>query len=69
MNEGTIALTVMTLALLLIFTGMFVWGLRTGQFRNVEDAKYQVFRKYPSTKEHDQTSDQERRRGGKHNGK
>lgn len=64
MNEGTIALTAMTLLLLLIFAGLLVWGLRTGQFRNVEEAKYQVFRNYPSATDRDDTQGKEQNAGG-----
>ena len=45
MNEPTIALTVMTLVIFLVFLGFFIWGIKSGQFHNVEEAKYQVFRK------------------------
>jgi cbb3-type cytochrome oxidase maturation protein len=43
MNEATIALTVMTGLLLVSFLGFLVWGIRSGQFKNVEDAKYRLF--------------------------
>jgi cbb3-type cytochrome oxidase maturation protein len=44
MNEGTIALTVMTGLLLISFLGFLIWGIRSGQFKNIEEAKYQVLR-------------------------
>ncbi len=44
MDEATIALTAMTGSLLAVFLGLFIWGLKTGQFRNTEEAKYIVFR-------------------------
>ena len=44
MDEGTIALTVMTGLILITFVGLLVWGICSGQFKNVEDAKYQIFR-------------------------
>jgi hypothetical protein len=44
MDEGTIALTVMTGLILIVLTGLLVWGICSGQFKNVEDAKYQIFR-------------------------
>jgi len=44
MNEATIALIVMTLLIFIIFLGFLIWGWKSGQFKNVEDAKYQVFR-------------------------
>jgi nitrogen fixation-related uncharacterized protein len=45
MNEATIALTVMTVVIFLVFLGFLIWGIKSRQFHNVEDAKYQVFRK------------------------
>jgi cbb3-type cytochrome oxidase maturation protein len=30
----------MTGSLLLIFLGLFIWGLKNGQFKNIEEAKY-----------------------------
>jgi len=42
MDEGTIALTVMTGLLLISFIGLLVWGIRTGQFKNVEEPKYRM---------------------------
>jgi cbb3-type cytochrome oxidase maturation protein len=40
MDEGTIALTVMSLLLFLIFLGLLIWGIRSGQFRDIEEPKY-----------------------------
>jgi nitrogen fixation-related uncharacterized protein len=42
MNEATIAQTIMTVFILAIFVGFLVWGIRSKQFRNVEDAKYHM---------------------------
>lgn len=42
MDEATIAQTVLSLFLLLIFLGFLVWGIRTGQFRNIEEPKYRM---------------------------
>lgn len=44
MAEATIALTAMTGLLLVSFLGFLIWGIRSGQFKNIEDAKYQLFR-------------------------
>jgi hypothetical protein len=44
MDEGTIALTVMTGLILIVFVSLLVWGICSGQFKNVEDSKYQIFR-------------------------
>ena len=43
MDEATIALTAMTGSLFLIFLGLFLWGLKTGQFKDVEEPKYKIF--------------------------
>jgi nitrogen fixation-related uncharacterized protein len=43
MDEATIALTVMTLLILVIFIGLLVWGIRSHQFHNIEDAKFRMF--------------------------
>ena len=45
MDEATIAQTAMSLLLLLIFLGFLVWGIRTGQFRNIEEPKYRMLEK------------------------
>ena len=45
MDEATIGLTIVTGVVGLVFLGFLVWGIRSGQFHNVEEAKYQVFRK------------------------
>jgi cbb3-type cytochrome oxidase maturation protein len=42
MDEGTIALTVMSLLLGLTFLGFLIWGFKSGQFRNIEEAKYRM---------------------------
>jgi cbb3-type cytochrome oxidase maturation protein len=42
MDEATFAQTLFTLLMLAIFLGLFTWGIRSGQFRNVEAAKYLV---------------------------
>jgi cbb3-type cytochrome oxidase maturation protein len=41
-NEATIALTVMTGLIFLIFLGFLIWGLKSGQFKHIEDAKYRM---------------------------
>lgn len=45
MNEATIAQTIVTASLLLIFAGFFIWGWKSGQFKNIEEAKYIIFRR------------------------
>ncbi len=36
------AQALLTLALVLIFLGFLVWGIRSGQFRDVEGPKYRI---------------------------
>jgi nitrogen fixation-related uncharacterized protein len=43
MDAATIGLTVVTGVVGLIFLGFLIWGIKTGQFHNVEETKYQVF--------------------------
>jgi cbb3-type cytochrome oxidase maturation protein len=33
----------MSLFIFFTFLGFFVWGLKTGQFRDIEEAKYRIF--------------------------
>lgn len=42
MDEATLAQTLMTVAILAIFLGFFIWGWRTGQFKNIEKAKFNM---------------------------
>jgi nitrogen fixation-related uncharacterized protein len=49
MDEATIALTVMTGFIGAVLIGFLIWGIRSGQFHNVEEAKYQVFRRQKPT--------------------
>jgi cbb3-type cytochrome oxidase maturation protein len=62
MSEATIALTVMTLLILVIFLGLLVWGIRSRQFHNIEEAKYRMLHSGDNIdKEVKQDSHQEKR--------
>ena len=50
MDEATVALTVMTALIGMVFLGFLIWGIKTGQFHNVEEAKYQVLRDQKQSK-------------------
>ena len=66
MDEATIALTIMTLAIFIVFLGFLVWGIKSGQFRNVED---QVFRKQrPSGREGEKPGNGQKGEGESNNG-
>ncbi len=43
MDQATIALTAVTGLIALVFLGFLIWGIKSGQFRDVEETKYQVF--------------------------
>jgi cbb3-type cytochrome oxidase maturation protein len=53
MDEATIALTAMSLVVFLVFVGLLIWGLKSGQFQNIEDPKYRILEEneYESRKE------------------
>ena len=57
MSEATIGLTVMTGVLLLSFGGFLIWGFRSGQFKDIEEAKYQLFKKEPTDADEQATID------------
>ena len=59
MNAATIALTVMTGLIGIIFLGFLIWGIKSGQFHNVEEAKFQVFRKQEATNDKKKMPDKE----------
>lgn len=44
MDEGTIALTIMSLLLGLSFLGLLIWGIKSGEFRNIEEPKYRMLK-------------------------
>lgn len=45
MEGHEIAFAIMTIAILIIFAGFFIWGIKSGQFKNVEEIKYKVIDK------------------------
>jgi cbb3-type cytochrome oxidase maturation protein len=45
MDDATIALVIMSILLFVIFLGFLIWGLKSKQFENSEEAKYQLFDK------------------------
>ena len=49
MNEATIALGAMSLGILVVLAGLLIWGLRSGQFKNTEETRYQIFREHKET--------------------
>ena len=45
------AQTIVTASLLIIFGGLFIWGWKSGQFKDIEDIKYIIFRRPPEKDE------------------
>jgi nitrogen fixation-related uncharacterized protein len=43
MNEAAIGLIITSAGIFAVFAGLFIWGLASGQFRNVEEPKYNIF--------------------------
>lgn len=41
--SATLAQALLTLSLLVIFVGFLIWGIKTGQFRDIEKPKYRIF--------------------------
>jgi nitrogen fixation-related uncharacterized protein len=64
MDAATIGLTVVTGAVGLIFLGFLIWGIKTGQFHNVEEAKYQVFWKQKHRDDKGEEHPEEKRETG-----
>jgi nitrogen fixation-related uncharacterized protein len=54
MDEATLALVILSIAILAIFLGFLIWGIKSKQFKNVEEAKYQLFDK---TEKEEETKD------------
>lgn len=42
MNEYGISLLILTSSMFLIFLGFLLWGIKTGQLENIEEAKYRM---------------------------
>lgn len=42
MDEATIAQFVLSAIILVIFLGFLIWGTLSGQFKNIEEAKYKI---------------------------
>lgn len=42
MDEASIALVVTSLSVFAVFVGLFIWGLATRQFRDIESPKYRM---------------------------
>jgi nitrogen fixation-related uncharacterized protein len=64
MNEAAIAQTIVTVSLLAVFLGLFIWGWRTGQFKNIEEAKYTIFRRPEDPEDIEKQKKEEANEGG-----
>lgn len=61
MSEAIIAQTILTVSLFLIFGGLFIWGWKTGQFKNIEEIKYIIFRRPPGAEQKTEEKEGERK--------
>lgn len=43
MDEATLGLIITSFSVFAVFIGLFIWGLVTGQFKKVEEPKYNIF--------------------------
>lgn len=43
MDPTTLAIVITSFGIFAVFAGMFIWGVKTGQFKDVEEAKYRIF--------------------------
>lgn len=46
MEEYQLAIFIMTFLIFLIFLGFLLWGIRSGQFTDVEAPKYRILEGY-----------------------
>jgi len=46
MEEYQLAILVTTFLIFLIFLGFLIWGIRSGQFRDIEAPKYRMLEGY-----------------------
>ncbi|WMW26236.1 cbb3-type cytochrome oxidase assembly protein [Methanolobus sediminis] len=42
MDEYNLSMLVVAFSLFLIFLGFLIWGIKTGQFNDIEEAKYRM---------------------------
>lgn len=42
MSAADIALLITNLGVFIVFVGLFIWGILSGQFHNVEEPKYRM---------------------------
>jgi cbb3-type cytochrome oxidase maturation protein len=51
LTEGDWGLLAMSIAMFVIFVGFFIWGIKSGQFKNIEEPKYRMLRDNRDDKE------------------
>jgi cbb3-type cytochrome oxidase maturation protein len=42
MDEAVVALTVTSLTVFITFISLLIWGIKSGQFRDIEEPKYRM---------------------------
>lgn len=48
MEEYQLAILITTFSIFLIFLGFLIWGIRSGQFKDVEAPKYRMLKRFDS---------------------
>jgi cbb3-type cytochrome oxidase maturation protein len=46
MEEYQLAISITTFLIFLIFLGFLIWGIKSGQFKDVEAPKYRMLRRF-----------------------
>lgn len=46
MEEYQLAISITTFFIFLIFLGFLIWGIKSGQFKDVEAPKYRILKRY-----------------------
>jgi len=42
MKDSEMAIVIMNVVMILIFLGFLLWGIKSGQFKDIEEAKYSM---------------------------
>ena len=63
-TEGDWGLLAMSIAMFIIFAGFLIWGIKSGQFKNVEEPKYRMLRDNKRPDDHRGEKDHSQEKGG-----
>jgi nitrogen fixation-related uncharacterized protein len=63
-TEGDWGILAMSVAMFFIFVGFLIWGILSGQFKNVEEPKYRMLQDDREDDTKDKEKDGNHRKGG-----